>query len=331
MVAVDRGRRVLFGLRLCAHRGQRRHDGDGQHGGGERCREALLSALRCADRESRADGLPTGSGAPSRRRPRRSRAAPAWCARSRAGGWRNRWLRCRRPGRDRRWRVRVPSGTRARQVQASGFHQCRASAVRASRWVTASPRSTCPSSCSSTTRRRSPLQARASSGSRTVGRSTPNVIGMPEGRLQHLDRMLDAEAAGKGVRLVLIGRNSRRAAGPPEHRGGREHLQESGGDPRHPQQHQGVPAVDGAAGAGVAAVRLARARAAATTPRCRTSGRGRPVVLEDDARIGREHRVGQPHAQRGQARRRAAAARSAPPPTAVHTVWRAAAERPRRR
>ncbi len=213
-------------------------------------------------------------------------------------------------------------------IQARGFHQCSASAVRASRCVTASPRSTCPSSCSSTTRRRSPLHARASSGSKTVGRSTPKVIGMPDRRLQHLNRMLDPEAAGKRIGLVLIGRNSRRTAGPPEQGGGRGHLQQSGGKARHPQQHQGVFGVDGACGRG----RCRRAfgsRVARCVAPCGSSGvdavvwNTMPGSAGSTALASRTRTAGSATESSGRAISAAA--------DAVHTMWRAAAERLRRR
>ncbi len=109
--------------------------------------------------------------------------------------------------------------------------------------------------------------------------------------------MFDAEAAGKGVGLILIGRDSRRAASPPEHGGGREHLQHAGGDSREPQQHEGFFTVDGASRRGCCG--------RAVGPCGRRCGGAARVVggggggVEDDTRLGGEQGVGQPYANRG--------------------------------
>ena len=129
--------------------------------------------------------------------------------------------------------------------------------------------------------------------------------------LQHVHRMLDPEAEGERVGLVLIGRN----------RAARRVRQSSGGGRpasaairrRRPPSRgaSGVLAVDRAAGAGDAGVRLAaacRLRRAVAHRRLWTRWCG------IRARIGRAARVGQPDAQRRAAPRRAAAARAAPRP-----------------
>ena len=119
-------------------------------------------------------------------------------------------------------------------IHASGFHQCRLNAVRASRCVATSPRRTCASSCSSTMRRRSSGPLAGIGGQEDYG-------------TKHAEH--HRHAAGAPLRrtvnsIVRIRRSSERLRGAPlaPHRAVcDQHLQTSPGPrraPRYPDDHR---------------------------------------------------------------------------------------------